>query len=410
MRGLLAIILLSVFSVQAQLQPVFKDTILRTGSEIELNGNLDFLTTSVRNDLSSKFIFGGFITDQIKDLTLSKHKTINTAGVDAAGRVAYINYDWKLMKNKDFGVIIHADNEYFLGTQYSKPLYELAFYGNSKYVGGSMDLSNLNLSYTNMQKLGFGLIDPKTKSFATLNLYNIQSRMNANFSDLQVNQNEDGSEVELIMNGDVAYSSSKNWNQGLGIGLDFEYNFAFHYSKKDASKVALIQLKATNLGYGFTTEDQSTYTVDTSFVFSGFRFDQILGDNALNLDSLDILDTLGIRNEMKTRSFFLPGYFQVAKMINSSSDQKVQSFYGVRMYPTLTIFPLAYVGVDYHFHEKIRAGASVSYGGFGGIRGGLYLNAKFNKFSAGIGTSNIVGLISKSGYGKSLNLQVKCEL
>ena len=85
-----------------------------------------------------------------------------------------------------------------------------------------------------------------------------------------------------------------------------------------------------------------------------------------------------------------------------------QSFFGVRLYPTLIYSPYVYAGVHIKPMDKVYVGANVGYGGFANFRGGLYAGMNFDHFSFGLGTENIVGMISRKGNGQSLYLRVKC--
>lgn len=403
------VFILFTSSLSAQQLPSFKDTTSYSGSSIIVSGNLDFNSTSVRNEISSKFIFGGFIDSEMKDNSLSKHKSVNRYGVDANGTIDYINYNIRPFKNIASGLVLRAGTNYIAGVQYPKHTFELAMYGNSNYVGETMDLSGTDLSYMAFQKFGVGLINPKSQSYITINLYNISSSYNIDFRDLSVTQNEDGSVVELRMDGDVTLPISSNFNQGFGVGFDFGYTIPFHYSSKNPEKQALIEIEARNIGVAYLYENQKQYTFDTTFVFSGFRFDQLFGDNVMNFDSLNVLDTLGVKQSEGQVFQMLPGFIQVGKAIDAGSNQKLQSFYGLRMYPTVIYSPIAYAGVDYKPTAKVHVGASFSYGGFGGFRGGIYAMANFDKLNLGLGTENILGLASSQAYGKSLNLRLQCN-
>ena len=50
------------------------------------------------------------------------------------------------------------------------------------------------------------------------------------------------------------------------------------------------------------------------------------------------------------------------------------------------------------------------YGGFSKLRGGLYMNLKFDHLKMGLGTENVVGLISRKGLGQSFYLKLRCDI
>ncbi|MGB1518049.1 MAG: hypothetical protein ACPG8K_02985, partial [Crocinitomicaceae bacterium] len=79
-------------------------------------------------------------------------------------------------------------------------------------------------------------------------------------------------------------------------------------------------------------------------------------------------------------------------------------------YPTLIYSPMVFGGLDYKPIEKLRVGANLSFGGFTGLRGGLYANANFGIWKIGLSTETIRGWISQKAPGQSLFLRVGCAL
>ena len=82
--------------------PLRNDT-LSYSHEITVRGNLDYYGTSVQNDIISKFIRGGQITEENKDNSFDRHKAINRLGGIGEGEIEYRNYRKQLFKNKGWG-------------------------------------------------------------------------------------------------------------------------------------------------------------------------------------------------------------------------------------------------------------------------------------------------------------------
>ena len=389
----------------SQMQIGTYDTI-EYSNDILINGVVDYSANSIEKDIMSKFYKGGFIDEAMKDKSFDKHRAINRAGLDIGGDIVYRNYTTKIFKNKNWGMQFQAGYYNFGGVLYSDDLFGLAFYGNERYLGDTIKMSGTDISFTAFQKFGFGLVDAKTKSSLSLNLYNISNRVSGDFRDLDIIQSEDGMDVSVIMDGEVEMGQSSSFSQGLGVGVDVDYrlNVAW-YKERDAK----IQFLARNVGFGFMTETQQRYSFDTTINFSGFRFSEILGDNALLSDSVNLLDTLGIQSTDVKPVFMLPGYLQVGKMVDQNSEYQLQSFFGARVYPTLIYSPFVFAGVDYKPIDWLHVGASVSYGGFAGFKTGLYTHMNWDKIQVGLGTDNIIGLVHKSGNGESLFIRLRCK-
>ena len=375
--------------------------------QIILNGTCDYSASGIENGITSKFVRGGIIDDQMKDASFDKHGAINRVGVDLSGELIYRNFRTKIFKNKNWGMQFQGGYYTFGGALYSKDLYGLAFYGNEGYVDDTMNMSGSDLSLVSFQKIGFGLVDAKSKSSVILNVYNISNRVSVDFRDLEIAQSADGMNVDLLMDGEVEMGQNNKFSQGIGFGFDVDFRLTVAWYKKRDAK---IQFMAKNIGFGYMHESQKRYSFDTTFNYSGFKFEQIIGDNAILADSINLLDTLGIHSIDVNPVFMLPGYLQVGKMIDNNSEYKLQSFFGVRVYPSLIYSPYIFAGANYKPLDWLNVGASVSYGGFAGLRAGLYSNLSFDKFKMGIGTDNFIGIVSKKGNGQSLYLKLQCTI
>jgi hypothetical protein len=175
-------------------------------------------------------------------------------------------------------------------------------------------------------------------------------------------------------------------------------------------KTAFVQFYAQNIGFGYLNEQQRTYQVDTIFNYTGFAFSDLVGDNSILQDSVNLLDTLGISSKLANRTILLPGYLQVSKIVDAMSVSKLQSFFGVRLYPTLIYSPYVFAGLNYRPVSMLDLGASVSYGGFTKFQAGMYASCQLNKMSIGVGTENMLGFFTQKANGASIKLRLACVL
>ncbi len=391
--------------VSAQLIPENYDT-LTLSHELIVKGNIDYYGTSVQNDMLSKFVRGGQITEENKNNSFDRHKAINRLGAIGEGEIEYRNYNKHLFKNRNWGFNIKVGYTVFAGLLYSKDVFGGIFYGNDRYSGETMDLSGTKLSYINYQKLGFGIIDEKSKSSVTFNLYNVSDRVSGHIREGTIFQHEDGSAIDVVLDGDFETKRNKKFNQGLGVGLDVDFKIPVNWIKE---RKAFVQFKVQDLGVSYMYEKQKVYSVDTSFTYAGFQLNDLIGEEAIfNNESFNVLDTLGIKSSEKSRFVLMPGYIQVAKIVDDQQEHKWQSFFGIRLYTTLVYSPYVFGGVDYKVAKWMHIGANLSYGGFGKLRGGLYASAKFGNYSIGLSSENVVGWFSrKNSSGQSINLRLR---
>lgn len=404
-NALILFIVLLGFEAHSQMYMDQTDT-TEYGQEVSLRTTGDYGASSMQNGITNRFFLGGFIDSTTKNNSLERHSIVNRIGVNASGELLYRNANKKLIKKKDWGFEIAAGANYFGGALYGKDAFGLAFYGNQDYIGDTLLLSGMDVSFTAMQKIGFGFFDVKSKSSVRLNLYNISSRFNTDFRDLEMRQSEDGHELTMIMDGDVTLGQSSKFNQGFGVGVDFNFRFPISWIKGDD---AYLQIKAQNLGFGYMYEAQRRYSFDTTIVYDGFRFNQLISENGYFSDDMNILDTLGIKSQEVNPVFLLPGHIQISKMVDRNSEKQLQSFFGVRIYPTLIFSPLGFAGADYRINQNIHVGANVTFGGFSGLRAGVYGQFNWDKFAVGIGSDNVSGFARAGGNGTSMYLNLACR-
>ena len=106
----------------------------------------------------------------------------------------------------------------------------------------------------------------------------------------------------------------------------------------------------------------------------------------------------------------LPVFIQAGKLISNSSEKLVQSFYGFRMYPTLTTVPQVYAGINIQAQKNLNVGLNAAFGGYSNFRYGLYLSYQLKNFNVGLATENLVGVFSKKGMGESINCRIRWAL
>ena len=390
----------------SQILPSYYDT-LKLKQELILDGNVEYFSSSIEKDIISKFYKGGFISSEIKDRSFHKHSGVNRFGGRAKAEVVYRNYDINLFKNKSWGVVAKASYGTIGSALYSKDAFGLLMYGNEKYRGETLELSGSNLTSVSYQKIGFGFIDPISKSSASLNFYNISNRFYGHFRDVQLTQDVLGDSIEMVLKGEFSMKQNAKFNQGFGIGFDLDFTLPISFGD---DKTAFVQFQMVNVGFGYLYEKQKVYDLDTTFSYAGFKLGDLLGEQTLFADSTNILDTLGVNSREVSKTFMLPGFIQIGKTIDAALEKQVQSFYGIRLFPTLIYSPFIYAGVDYHPLHWLNVGASISFGGFGKFKNGLYTSVKFSDYAIGVGTENIYGLFSKRAMCESILIKLRWSI
>jgi hypothetical protein len=392
-------------SFTQHLMPIQYDTLVHN-YEVITTGIADFGATGIERQFSSKLLFGGEITNEIKDASFDKHKGLNRIGADVQAEVEFRNYKSNLFKQENIGWLIKGGYYNFGSALYTSDMFGLGFYGNQRYLGESIDLTGSSFGAWSYQKIGFGIIDKKTKSNLSLNFYSISGFGGSKINQGSIFQTSEADSLSIRYDGYAEYSSSSKFMKGWGIGIDFDVRLPVQIKPEETS---YIQILVKNVGVAFLP-DVKRYEADSSFTYEGLSFSQLFGDAAIIGDSFSLLDTLNVKEVTYNKIALLPGFLQIGKIVDNQSAKKVQSFFGVRMYPSLSLIPMIYAGANYKPIKCLHVGANVSYGGYSKLRFGLYTSFNYKQFDIGLATEEVVGAVSGRGMGESVVFRLRWKV
>jgi len=402
--------LFSITSFAQDIETVFVDT-NNTGHEIQINSFNYYASNSFNNQLTDKFIKGGEITKDIKDFNQSKLGRLNSFGGEMEQQILYYNYNITPFKSKpNLGMVFSAEDVNFISTNVNSNLYNILFYGNQNYLGDTMDFSFSHAQYLHYQKIGFGLVNKKYKSYLKVNFLFGNKLTNYRLGNTWMYSSPESDSIKFNLNAEgFASDTVKSYLQSKGYGFSFDFQHNFIYvDKKDRSQV--INIKLSNFGVIFWDKNTKQTYVDSANTFSGFELSQLLQRDSTSGDLYN-LDTLGIFSRTRNHAEILPFEISIQKLANRYTDQKIQLIFGLKALISSDYRPYGFVGVYYSPISSVGISSRLAYGGFGGFKVGLSANYFVKKkFSLNIGTYDLIGFISpKYGFGKSLNLSMNLK-
>ncbi len=376
--------------------PLFRDSLLQT-NRLNFSGNFDVTGTSMRKEFLNTLAFGGYIDSEMKDRTLKAHRANNRVGAFLSGDISYISGATSLFKSGKYSWLVKAGYYVTGNVNYTKDAFKMTFYGNSYLGADTANLTGTRISGMQFQKAGFGFYHRKTGSSLTLNLVNVQNQYGGYIRNGKWYQGADADSINLRLNGDMTYSHGKDFSKGIGFAIDFDFYLKVPWLKDSAT----FQFTVQNLGAAYMFKPQTRYFADSTYRFSGFTFDQIKHSGNMFGDDFSLLDSLNIQKKEVKRWVMVPAFIQVSKLVDLESAKKLQSFFGIRFYPTIGIVPTGFAGLFYRFVPKVSVSANVAFGGSSIVRGGLMLAYHGNKLGIQLGTDDLYGLVSKRGFGQS---------
>lgn len=376
--------------------PVFRDSLLQS-NRLLIQGNLDANGTSMRKDFTNTLAFGGYIDSEMKERTLKSHRTNNRFGVFGSGELTYVSGASSLFKSGKYSWLVKGGYYVVGNVNYTKDAFKLTFYGNGYLGVDTANLTGTRISGMQFQKAGFGLVHKKTGSSLTLNVVNVQNQFGGYIRNGKLSQDANMDSLSLRLNGDMTYSTGNDFSKGIGFAVDFDLYLKVPWLKDSAT----FQFTVQNLGTAYMFKSQTRYSPDSTYRYSGFTLDQIQNSGNLFGEDFSLMDSLNVEKEDVKRWVLVPAYIQVMKLVDLASAKKVQSFFGIRFYPTIGIVPTGFAGVFYRFVPRVSVSANAAFGGSSIARAGILFGYHGDKLGIQLGTDDVFGLVSKKGFGQS---------
>lgn len=408
MKFITYITLLFVFSTHAQMgidygqiRPIINDS---NALSIETYANGHYESTVFSNEFFDKLQLGGYIDNELKDNSLNRAMKHNFVGGEGKTGILFTNRRIKLIK--DFGIYGEFSTYNSGGAEFSKDLYQFSFYGNQSLAGDTIYLQQTSFHSRSFQKFSFGIVNENftiglgINNFSKSNYTNVEAGYI--FTDSAI------TEISLDINGLLYESSSTRqiFQNGLGLGLDFEYRVPVSEFSDDSTDTRIgIVVGIKNLGINFLSKNNSLTDLDTSYQFNGVEINRLNDVTTSISNGTGSLDSIEFRKSYSKGSRLLP--FQIYFYKPIIYGKKWQPIYGFRYLIQSNYRAYLYLGGSFVKNEKFNASSYVSYGGFGKFQWGLAINKNFKCFSLGIGTNNLLGLISKNQLGKAGAVSLK---
>ena len=364
--------------------------------QIEVMSQVGFGSSNLTNEFINKLLFGGTITDELKNKILDKTKKTNRIGLEINNEIRVYIIDTIFPK--------YPNHIYYFGfgsfrnrnAKFSHDFFKTLFYGNKSYAGKTAKLGNTKVIDSKFEKITFGILHKNRNSSLGISLIIGDKFHSYNFKQADLFTSLDGRQLIVNYNGKIVNSDKENDNfmafSGAGVGLDFRHDF--NIFKQNLS------LDITNFGISIWKRN-TTYSNEQSLIdYTGIEVSNIINIGNKEIDS--VAKSLLPPTENRGFTTLLPAIFRIDKTFDFT--KKLQPIYGVKYILNANYIPSAYAGIHYNVNKKIGFSGALAFGGYTNFRitTGAYFNLK--KVFAGIESQNLIGLFSKNGHGKGLGL------
>ena len=366
-----------------------------------------FLSDKVQNYFTRYFIKGGTISNEDKIAASSKLDEKNVIGAEQNMSLQVFDFTFQPFKEKEWGFLIQAGASLSVSSRFNKSLFDLVFFGNRDYAGQTLSLSEFELTQYTYQKLGAGIFSKKDLSYIVVSLVKGQEFQEFNLSQGDFYTDPGGALISFDYNASVTKSDTakKGFNafNGIGVCTDMVFNFKIG---RDTILPAItnFQLRLEDMGFIKWNSNTLNYEKDSNIVYSGFEVNNFFdpGESFLSGET-DINDTVQIRYKQSSYNTLLPATFTFGNVVDPFRGKWIKPLFGFRYKLFANYSPMGYLGVNARFHKYMFGNLTAVYGGYGGFRTGFqftYQKAKHLHITAG--SSNVVGWVSKNGYGKDV--------
>jgi hypothetical protein len=380
--------------------PIVQDTTGKYKGSITLTSNGDYASNAIGKDIVQSFFYGGFIDQNMKNSSIERLQNINQFGLDMNAELSFRSKgDLTKKESSPFynhGYIVQAGYHQFSSIIFSRDAFRYAFEGNSLFLGDTADFSGTRFNSMGYSKIGFGIFNRSTNNALTLNVISLNQFASGNMETASILQNSQNDTIQMDYTGGFSFANNGGFSKGFGISFDVDYRI----QTNENDHAMTFQLLAKNIGFILPTQ-MTRYAADSSFQYTGFNLNQLVQQNLLSM--MHLADTLGIEKGTEKRALLLPGFIQFSKLVDMQATQRIQSFYGARMFLSQNYIPYFFAGMHARVTKSWSTGLSASFGGFSQLKWGMYSSFQLSRWNIGVASEN---LFSKTG--ESIILQVKC--
>lgn len=381
----------------------------KMGRSVSINAEYELGSNGLKNDLTNKFLYGGYIDKETKENSLKSMKNMSVAG----GTFNY-NVSTFFGKNSKYSYLIGLKDQLIFNSSFTKDAYQLAFYGNKPYLGQTKYIGGTSANYLHFQELKIGFIWHKVDSTAKIGasvsllkgyqLFNIRTREGS-----ALYTNNDGTALEFTSNFNMAISdtsSRKNFFDFSGIGASADIFFETPYKGK-LGLGSVLTVNANNIGFIHWTDNSVQYSSDSVLTFDGYHINNLfdLKDSTLSSINRDSVVRRLTNAHREPFNVNIPTNLLIINKIQFT--EKFAFSVGFRYLFNSNFKPYIFTNSEYGFNSKITGDLHLAYGGYSRLNVGLALTFNSNNWYLKLGSNGLQGfLLPKQTYGQSLFFSV----
>lgn len=337
-------------------------------NKIEVTGLFDYNANTVYNELPLAILRGGYLPHDLRQRSLQQlHARRNRIGQVLQARVQWTGAAcWG--KRQRWRPLVSVAHHVQSGLSFTADAYDLAFFGNASFQGRTAILGPSGYTQVRYQTIGAGLTDAHSGSYVRLDLVRGGSLSVVEVDWATLFTGIDGQVLRTNVLGNYSASDTAGRDigrhNGLGAALSGRWSFRIRPDQK-------VQFNADleDLGMVVWNDRSVRIAKDTTIRYEGLRVNDLFALDAMIVNEATVLDTFGLRYSHGEIRRMLPFHASLEAVIPIAVRWRLSVQAEHRHLPGY--LPQATTHLSRTIGQRTMVGASVSYGGFGGLRAGL---------------------------------------
>lgn len=391
------------------LNNVFNEGFRNTANN-RINIDFDYAanSNSAPMQMAYSLVFKGPISDKLKDRADNRIKEklkfedyMNTG-------ITYRRY----FKKWDGTVLLGYHHRQSRLVYAPKSAFQLGFYGNARFEGDTVDISNIQVQNHIFNKLTLGI-----SKVIDYGKYQMQFGVSGSFLHGVNNQEIRTGESwvytapdadSIVFQYDLTFNSARDgiakFNQLNGAGASADFNLAF--MNKDKWKISIDLM---DMGYMTFRKAPLNYSAVKNVVFKGIVIPDLVGFSSQTFDTLNLDSAIRVNLPSKTNNkyyVFMPFSAQLVFSKPLMSNRLVLNF-GVLYRYLPKYYAYGFVKANYFIKPDMVISASAGAGGYSLFNLGFDFTKTWKYFDFTLGSNNLLGLVAPTHMpGASIYLRM----
>ncbi len=332
---------------------------------VAIEASFDYNANSIRNELPIALWKGAYLDRDLRDRSRESLRERNSVGYVLGARATW----WGATAENKWRTLVSVAHHEQVGIRFTRDLYAVTFFGNAGYEGRRADLGPSATTSIRYQTIGIGQVHMKSGSYWRWDLVAGQSYEDLDVRWASLYTGTDGRVLRAAILADHYRSDTSSSNfgsvHGLGVAVSGRLETRLGRNNDDVR----FSIEAQDLG--LVNWFGQALLKDTVIEYTGIGVENILELDNVVIGEDQLLDTFGLRYDNITFTRPLP-FFLKAALRAPLGDGWFGSVSVDQRYLPGYVPQLTFMG-ERRVCMRTEASASLSFGGFGGLRLGVGL-------------------------------------